>query len=116
MLPMPYDCFISFASPDLEKAEELNRRMIAAGFSVWFDKAHLRERHGSQWHAEIEAGCESSRVVLPVLTPRWKESEWTRYETYGAESVIPIVFEGAWDDVKTPPLTRWQGAAVGADD
>ena len=113
---MAYDCFISYASPDLAKAEELNRRLVAAGFSVWFDKVHLRERHGSQWHAEIEAGCESSRVVLPVLTPRWKQSEWTRYETYGAEAVIPIVFEGTWDDVKTPPLTRWQGAAMGTHD
>jgi hypothetical protein len=31
-------------------------------------------------------------VVLPVLTPRWKRSEWTRYETYGAEAVIPLLY------------------------
>jgi hypothetical protein len=46
---------------------------------------------------EIEEGCESSRVIVPLLTPNWGISEWTRHETYGAEFVIPLVVEGRWD-------------------
>ena len=104
---MAYDCFISYASPDLTHAQALHDCLVAAGFQVWFDKLRLRD--GWNWHEGIEAGCEASRVVLPVLTPRWKLSEWTRYETYGAEAVIPLLYEGTWDEVKTPPLGRWQG-------
>jgi len=87
---------------------------VTAGLRVWFDKARLRD--GYNWHEEIEAGCEESRVVLPVLTPGWKRSEWTRYETYGAEAVIPLLYEGTWDEVKTPPLGRWQGHILSHSD
>lgn len=103
---MPYDCFISYASSDVRLAEQLHERLLVEGFTVWFDKARLNA--GCDWHAEIEEGCENSRVFLPVLTPRWKESEWTKFETYGAEAVIPLVFEGAWEQVCTPPLERFQ--------
>jgi hypothetical protein len=111
---MAYHCFISYASPDLAYAEALNKLLTGAGFRVWFDRVHLREKDGAQWHREISAGCEESRIVLPVLTPRWRQSEWTRYETYSAEAVIPILAEGAWDDVKTPPLGRWHSHTVSA--
>jgi tetratricopeptide (TPR) repeat protein len=103
---MPYDVFISYSSADLRYAEALHQRLDAEGLKVWFDRARLEP--GCDWHAEIEAGCEDSRIVLPVLTPRWKASEWTRYETYGAEAVLPLVFEGDWRDVATPPLERFQ--------
>lgn len=110
---MTYDAFISYASPDLAFAEEAHRRLTAAGFRVWFDKARLEP--GCDWHREIEAGCEASRVLLPVLTPRWKLSDWTKFETYGAESVIPLIVEGEIADIFTPPLTRFQGQAVKFD-
>lgn len=116
---MPYDCFISYASADLCMAESLRRKLIAEGFTVWFDKARLQP--GFDWHQEIEQGCENSRILLPVLTPRWKNSDWTKFETYGAEAVIPLVFEGEWNKVNTPPLERFQAemldcvSAEGAD-
>ena len=109
---MSYDCFISYAAPDLPFAQALCDCLVAAGLPldrVWFDKARLHD--GYNWHEEIEAGCEASRVVVPVLTPRWKRSEWTRYETYGAEAAIPLLYEGTWDEVKTPPLGRWQDSS-----
>ncbi len=102
--------FISYASADLALAEVVHRRLTDAGFKVWFDKARLRP--GCDWHKEIEAGCEASRVVLPVLTPRWKLSEWTKFETYVAEAVIPLIFEGAFGEIFTPPLARFQGQAI----
>src|SRR5437867_11553153 len=107
---MPYDCFISYASADLAFAEELNRRLRKADFSVWFDKSRLNP--GCDWHKDIELSCEDSRLVLPVLTPRWKHSEWTLYETYGSEAIIPLVFEGAWNEVSTPPLESFQAETI----
>ena len=103
---MAYDCFLSYASRDLARAEAIHARLTGADFTVWFDKARLQP--GYDWHHEIEEGCENSRVVLPLLTPSWKKSDWTRYETYGAEAVIPLLVEGEWAEVSTPPLTPFQ--------
>ncbi len=103
---MSHDAFISYASRDVDFAEQLHQRLTAAGFNVWFDKARLEP--GCDWHQQIEAGCEASRVLLPVLTPRWKLSDWTKFETSGAEAVIPRVGEGALADVA---LRELQGRA-----
>jgi len=101
-----YDVFISYQSGDLKLAEDLHQRLVEQGFRVWFDKARLSP--GCNWHTEIEAGCEASRVLLPIVTPRWRTSEWTKFETYGAETVIPLHYEGEWNAVATPPLMRYQ--------
>lgn len=105
--PSHPELFVSYASADLDRAAALHARLAAKGFRVWFDKARLRP--GCDWHKEIEAGCEASRVILPLLTPHWRNSEWTKYETYASNAVIPIIAEGAAEDVLTPPLRRWQG-------
>ncbi|MBI5605948.1 MAG: TIR domain-containing protein [Deltaproteobacteria bacterium] len=113
-----YDIFISYSSNDLSMAQQLYDRLVAAGFNgddpknprIWFDKKRLDP--GCDWHREIEAGCENSRIVIPVLTPRWKTKEWTKYETYGAEAIIPLVFEGTLEEVFTPPLLRFQGDVI----
>ncbi len=102
-----FDCFLSYASEDRAVAEAIYERLEGAGFRVWFDKARLSA--GFRWHEEIEQACESSRVILPILSPSWKLSQWTRYETYGAENIIPLLVRGAWDEVLTPPLARLQG-------
>jgi hypothetical protein len=94
----------------------LHSHLKAAGFRVWFDQYELRDQLGEQWHQKIEEACNQSHIVIPVLTPRWKLSEWTRYETYGAEVIIPWLAGGAWEDVHTPPLARWQGDVVGERD
>ena len=110
---MPHDCFLSHASADLALAEAIHARLTAASLSVWFDKRELN--FGDQWHNYIAAACESSRVLLPLLTPRWRLSEWTRYETYGAETIIPLLLEGDFAQAPPPPLTRWEGSAVSLD-
>ena len=89
-----------------DRASALATRLAAEGFRVWFDKARLAP--GCDWHKEIEKGCEAARIVVPLLTPIWKLSEWTRYETYGHAAVMPLIAEGAENDVLTPPLRRWQ--------
>jgi len=101
-----YDLFISYKSENVELASRLYERLMGAGFSVWFDKARLNP--GCKWHVEIEEGCEASRIILPVLTPNWKDSEWTKFETYGAEFVIPLLYEGEFKDAAPLPLREYQ--------
>ena len=75
-----------------------------------FDKVRLTP--GCDWHEEIEAGCEAARIILPLITPRWAKSEWTRYETYAHDAVIAVLAEGNAVDVMPPPLRRWNAAAL----
>jgi tetratricopeptide (TPR) repeat protein len=108
--PKHPELFISYASPDLARAEALHARLVAAGFSVWFDRARLNP--GCDWHQEIEVGCEAARVILPLMTPNWQKSEWTKYETYASDAVIPVLAEGNAEDVMPPPLRRWNAVAL----
>jgi tetratricopeptide (TPR) repeat protein len=103
---MPYEAFISYRSADLGLAERLEKYLRSHGLAVWFDRVRLSP--GFDWHAEIESGCDASRVVLPILTPDWKNSDWCRFETYGAEHVIPLLFSGEWEDVAPAPLRHLQ--------
>jgi hypothetical protein len=107
--PARPELFISYASPDLARAEALYERLDAAGFVVWFDKARLNP--GCDWYREIEAGCEAAHLILPLLTPAWAPSPWTRFETYGHSAVLPLIAEGSPDKVLTPPLTGKQALA-----
>jgi len=100
----PPQVFISYASDDVARAEALQARLTAAGFDVWFDKARLAP--GCDWHKEIEAGCEAARVILPLLTPHWQHSPWTKYETYASDAGIPVLAEGKPEAVMPPPLRR----------
>ncbi|MGC1617510.1 MAG: TIR domain-containing protein, partial [Candidatus Acidiferrum sp.] len=102
---MGHELFISYASADLTLAEALYSRLRGEGFSVWFDKSRLNA--GCDWHKEIEAACEAARIVLPLLTPRWQHSSWTKYETYASDAVIPVLAEGKPEAVMPPPLRRW---------
>jgi hypothetical protein len=108
--PANPELFISYASGDLDRAAALHARLAAEGFRVWFDKVRLTP--GCDWHKEIEAGCEAARVIVPLITPRWARSEWTRYETYAHDAVIPVLAEGKAEDVMPPPLRRWNAVAL----
>ena len=107
--PKNPELFISYASGDLDRATALHARLKAEGFRVWFDRVRLTP--GCDWHREIEAGCDAACVMLPLITPRWAKSEWTRYETYVHGSVIPVLAEGNAKEV-TPPLRRWNAVAL----
>ena len=99
--------FISYKSEDRPLAEDLYRRLTAAGFDVWFDVEAIDRV--ALWYDLIEQACEHARIVLPVLTPSWR-SQWTEYETYGAEVVAPLVCagEGPADQLVPAPIREWQ--------
>jgi hypothetical protein len=72
---------------------------------VWFDKVRLQP--GVQWHEDIAAAADNARIVLPIITPAWKASQWTRFETYGAEHVIPLLCHGDWEKVTPLPIRQY---------
>ena len=66
---MPYDVFISYASSDRALAEEVNSRLVAEGFKVWFDKDRLEP--GFDWHQLIEQGCENNTRFVLEMNQGW---------------------------------------------
>jgi hypothetical protein len=113
--PPPAELFISYASPDLARAEALHTRLVAAGLSVWFDKTRLNP--GCEWHKEIERGCKAAWLILPLLTPYWQKSERTKYETYASDKSLAtprnkrVIWRGPW---LPPRHGRPPGRAEGA--
>ena len=46
------------------------------------------------------------------MTPHWQRSDWTKYETYAAAAVLPVLAEGAPEDVLPPPLRGLQACSL----
>ncbi len=124
--PQEYDVFLSYNSEDIAVAERVYDRLVAAGFSVWFDRTRLQP--GFNWYESIKSNCERSRVIVPVLTPHWKQSKWTKFETYARDLVVPLLCEGEfivndsagqtdWTaSVATPPVVRFQAQVIDTRD
>ena len=99
---MPEDLFLSYSSHDRNIAEKLKQRLVDADFhSLWFDQQRIEPGH--DWRQQLALHSEGARPVLVVLTPRWKNSWWTRFEVYGAEHVFLLHADGGFDDCITPP-------------
>jgi hypothetical protein len=80
---MGYDLFISYASADLRFAEALHSRFLGL-------VRQARLNPGCDQHREIGGLRVGLRYSPRALRPRWKQSEWTRYETMARNS-HPIV-------------------------
>lgn len=59
-----YHAFIRYCVSAVDFAWDLYERLVQQRFSLWLDSTWLEQR--LKWHEEIEQGCESSRVILPV--------------------------------------------------
>lgn len=106
-----YDCFVSYASEDGAYAAETYRRLSAGGIRVWFDQVCIVP--GDDYRARILEGCRDGRVVLvPILTPHWGRRDWTKYETFGARGIVPILAEGCLSEVMPDPLRNIQAITI----
>jgi len=55
------ELFISYASPDLDRAAALHTRLAAEGFRVWFDNVRLNP--GCDWDAPLLRGTGSDQIT-----------------------------------------------------
>lgn len=74
----PYHLFISYASEDEDYAEELASKLKYMGLSVWF--APLSLKMGDKLLDSINAGLIASEYGLLLISPKYMEKHWTRYE------------------------------------
>jgi HEAT repeat protein len=87
--------FISYAREDKEFIEDLKSRLGQNSYDTWIDSESIRL--GKDWRREIDNGIQDSDVVIVVMTPEAKESEYVTYEwayALGAKKdVITILLE-----------------------
>lgn len=73
------DCFISHASEDKESvARPLAHALKEAGYEVWFDDFELEI--GDSLREKIDEGLAGSRFGVVVLSKRFFEKNWTKFE------------------------------------
>jgi hypothetical protein len=86
--------FISYSRRDAAFSEDLRERVQAAGFDVWMDSILPA---GFDWRQEIDAAIRQSFVILVVISPDSKVSEYVTYEwAFGlglGVKVIPLLVQ-----------------------
>ena len=86
--------FISHSHEDIDFAENLHSRLTQAGFTVWRDTGI---RGGEDWRREIDEAIKGAFVLIVMMTPEAKASEYVTYEwafAWGAGvKVIPILLK-----------------------
>ncbi len=126
--PPKYSAFISYASPDLEKAEAICQNLEGSGFTCWIAPRNVRP--GKEYGEEIILGIQNSRCLVLVLSEAANDSTFVRREVERAVSknkpVFPVRIEDVlpstglelfvstthWIDAWSPPLERhWEALA-----
>jgi TIR domain-containing protein/FHA domain-containing protein len=86
--------FVSYSRKDVEFVEMLREKLREANFEVWTDSG---VRPGNDWRTEIDDAIRGAFVVLVVVTPAARVSEYVAYEwafALGAGiKVIPMIVE-----------------------
>ena len=111
--PLMSDIFISYASPDRDKARALAGVLGAKGWSVWWDRTIPP---GKEFDEVIEAALDSAKCVVVLWSKSSITSSWVKTEAADAmrrKVLVPALIE----QVKIPlefrrlhaaDLSRWQ--------
>ncbi len=105
--------FISFSFDDEPFVAEFSRDLDSAGVSHF--KANRDIRPTVDWSQEIWEAIRGCRVFLPILTPRFFESDWCKFEGGAAcaskKRVLPVLRYVRQENVPEP-FGRFQSAVV----
>jgi hypothetical protein len=87
--------FVSYNQADSDFSEILHSKIEQAGFVVWRDSSGLRG--GDDWRKGIDDAIKGACVLVVVMTPEAKASEYVTYEwafAWGAGvKVIPLLLK-----------------------
>lgn len=70
--------FLSYSSSDLDTARDISSRLQAAGCEVW--DYQERTKPGDDWWTDVEMAMDRADVILLLISPASKASEYTRDE------------------------------------
>src|SRR5438552_617434 len=93
-MPRPY-AFISYTTPDLDRALSLADTLVAAGVPVWIDRRSIAA--GTSWDAEIVKGIRNCSAFLALCSGESMQSVNVQQELRLAleerRPVIPLMLE-----------------------
>ena len=96
-----FSAFVSYASPDREKAFEIADSLEARGLKCWIAPRNVRP--GREYGDEIIRGIENSRCLILVLSEAANESIYVRREAERAVSKRKPIFPIRIEDVLPSP-------------
>jgi len=105
------DIFLSYSREDAGRAEALSDALVAAGYTVWWDR---KLTAGERYSEETESFLKSARVVLVLWSRFAVNSVWVRDEAaVGRDTgkLVPVAFDGV-----EPPIGFRQIQALAVDD
>lgn len=109
------DVFISYARKDRKFADQIQKIISDAGFSVWWDNDLLA---GQNFTDQIDKSLESAKVVLSILSRETSNSPWVQNELAFAAAngmpIIPVLVGGA--DASDLPVALKEIQALVIDD
>lgn len=70
--------FLSYSSADLETAKDISSRLRLAGCEVW--DYQERTSPGDDWWNDVEMAMDKADVILLLISPASKRSQFTRDE------------------------------------
>jgi hypothetical protein len=106
------DIFLSYASEDVARANELAHALSRYGWSVWWDRSILP---GKVFDTVIEAELSAAKCVIVLWSMHSVESRWVRAEAGEALDkgrLIPVLLDGAviplvFRQVQAASLSGW---------
>jgi len=112
MTTLPADLiFISYSRRDTESLQKIVLFLRNQGFKVWVDNERLIP--GTPiWEEEIEKAIKAASIVIVIMSPDSKNSEWVRREISLADQyrkhILPILVRGDEDTSITLRLVTRQ--------
>ena len=108
------DIFISYASPDRERARRVAERLEARGYSVWWDRTIPP---GRVFDEVIQEALNASKCVIVLWSGESVRSNWVKTEASEAMSqgkLVPALIESVvppieFKRVQAANLTDWSG-------
>ena len=110
------DIFLSYAKEDREVARRLSRRLIQAGWTVWWDR---RIPAGRTWRQMLETALREMRCMVVLWSSHSIESDWVKEEAEEArlrKKLVPVLIEAVippvgFRTIQAADLTDWDGVA-----
>lgn len=114
--PLMGDIFISYKREDEAKAARLAKALVAAGFSVWWDRSLLP---AESWRSQIQAALDAARAVVVIWTPQstGPDGDFVRDEAMQAKArgaLVPVLMEKTplplgFAELQAIDLIGWRG-------
>lgn len=108
--PLPPTVFISYASPDVERAFEVCEQLEALGHTCWIAPRNIRAGH--DYGEEIIRGIEQARCFVLILSSAANESIYVKREVERAVAKAKNVFPLRIEDVSPSPALELHLASL----